>query len=196
MPCPENDMRMEFVRNWCQWMMPFQFTVGPPIIRLIIGLAVLCLLAGCGAGTGQGLDANGNLVGQSSGTPAGDGGGGGNAGASGNPNATLAWVQLNVFGGVCSICHIGAGAPFGVNWSSEANTCANVGRASGEMPALDEITAGNPDGSYMVWKIQGAGPNNAPIAPGTARMPLSFPALDAATIQNIRDWISDGVPGC
>ena len=159
-------------------------------------LGVLLLVAGCGAGTGDGLDSNGNLLSQSPGAGTGGTGGGGGGAASGNPNATLAWVQSNVFGGVCSQCHVGAGAPFGVNWSSEANTCANVGRTSGQIPALTEIASGDPAGSYVIWKVEGAGPNGEPLATGTARMPLNNPPLTADTIQNIRDWIADGVPGC
>lgn len=162
----------------------------PMAPTLAIG-ALLLFLAGCGPGSGQGLDENGDLLGQSS---AGGGGGGAGAGASGNPNATLAWVQGNVFGGVCSQCHIGAAAPFGVNWSSETNTCANIGRTSGEMPALSEIGRSDPAASYVIWKVQGAGPNGESI--GGVRMPASNPALPPETIQNMRDWIADGAPGC
>jgi len=125
-------------------------------------------------------------------------GAGGNVGslpgASGNPNATLAWVQANVFGGVCTQCHTGAGAPLGVNWSSESSTCSNIGRTSGEMPSLKEIDSANPAGSYVVWKLEGAGPNGEPIV--GARMPLSNPPLAADAIKNIKDWIGDGSPGC
>jgi hypothetical protein len=165
------------------------------IAPILVIVAALLFLAGCGPGDGQGLDENGNLLGQSS-AGGGGGGGGAAAGASGNPNATLAWVQGNVFGGVCSQCHIGAGAPFGVNWSSETNTCANIGRTSGEMPTLSEIERSDPAASYMIWKVQGAGPNGESIAAGTARMPLNNPALPPETIQNMRDWIADGAPGC
>jgi len=158
-----------------------------PSAAIIVGLMALLLSAGCGPGTGQGLDENGNLPTQSSGGAAG-------AGASGNPNATLAWVQNNVFGGVCSQCHTGAGAPFGVNWSSETNTCANIGRTSGEMPSLKEIVSGDQAASYVIWKVEGTGPSGAAIVGG--RMPLNNPALSADTIKNMRDWIADGALGC
>lgn len=166
-----------------QWTKISQALFAP----LIVGVAALLLLGGCGGGTGQGLDENGNLPTQSV---------GGGVGASGNPNATLAWVQANVFGGVCSQCHTGAGAPFGVNWSSTANTCANIGRQSGEMAALMEIVRGDPGASYVIWKVEGQGPNGEAIPAGTARMPLNNPALSAGTIQNMRDWIADGALGC
>jgi hypothetical protein len=166
-------------------------TTQTPSARLIVGLLALLLSAGCGPGTGQGLDGDGNLLTQSNaGAP-----GGGGAGASGNPNATLAWVQTNVFVPICSVCHFGPSAPFGVDWTA-SHICLNVGRQSGEMAALKEITSGNPDTSYVIWKVQGAGPNGEPIAAGTGQMPLGGTPLTAATIKNMRDWIADGVPGC
>jgi len=118
----------------------------------------------------------------------------GGGGASGNPDATLNWVQINVFGGVCSQCHIGAAAPMGVDWSTEAATCSNIGRASGEIPAMNEIELGNAAASYVIWKLVGAGPTGEAIV--GAQMPASNPALGEQTIQNIRDWIDDGAQGC
>jgi hypothetical protein len=157
----------------------------------VVCLLALLLLAGCGPGSGQGLDEDGDLL---TTTPPAGAPPPGAPPPSGNPNATLAWVQSNVFGGVCSQCHIGAGAPFGVNWSSATNTCANVGRQSGEMATLKEIESGNPAASYVIWKVVGSGPAGEPIVPG--RMPLNNPPLTADTIQNMRDWIADGVLGC
>ncbi len=162
--------------------------------RSLLGAAAALILAACGAGSGQGLDENGNLIRPSVEAPALDDPGGTLVSASGNPNATLAWVQANVFGGVCSQCHTGAGAPLGVDWSSAARTCANLGRSSGEIPSMMEIASANPDGSYVVWKIQGQGPNGESIV--GEQMPAQNPALDADTIKNITDWIGDGTPGC
>jgi len=161
-------------------------TFDGPFARLLICLAALSLLIGCGPGSGQGLDENGNPI---DGDP-----GGGDGGGNGNPNATLAWLQLNVFGGICTQCHTGAGAPLGVNWESESDSCANVGRTSAEMPPLLVIESGNPEGSYVIWKVEDAGPNGEAIV--GAQMPLSNPPLTAETIQNMRDWIADGTPGC
>ena len=176
-------------------MIQTQKLIHIPFVRPLICLAIVTLLIGCGAGNGQGLDENGNLLG------AGGGGGGGGGGCvdattpSGNPDATLAWVQSNVFGGVCTQCHTGgAAAPMGVDWSTEANTCSNVGRVSSLDPSLTEIDSGNPECSHVIWKLEGQGPNGEGII--GAQMPLSNPALPAATIQNIKDWITDGTPGC
>lgn len=171
-----------------------------PWTWLSINLAIIALLTACGAGNGQGLEADGNLqslevVTVGGGGTGGDSNtGGGTVNLSGNPNATLAWVQSNVFGGVCSQCHTGAGAPLGVNWSSESDTCSNIGRVSGEVGPMLEVESGRPDLSYVVWKIEGAGPNGEPIV--AAQMPLNNPALSPDAIQNIKDWIADGTPGC
>jgi len=164
-------------------------TIHDPFVRHLICLAAMSLLIGCGAGSGQGLDEHGNPIDDDPG-----GGNGGNGGASGNPNATLAWLQSNVFSGECTQCHTGAGAPLGVNWSSESDSCANVGRTSGEMPPLVVIESGNPAASYVIWKVEDSGPNGEAIV--GAQMPLSNPPLTEETIQNLWDWIADGTPGC
>jgi hypothetical protein len=57
-----------------------------------------------------------------------------------------------------------------------------------------EIDSGNPDVSYLIWKLEGAGPNGEAIKGD--QMPQNMSALPADTIQNIRDWIGDGTPGC
>ena len=118
----------------------------------------------------------------------------GGGGASGNPNATLEWLQSNVFGGLCSQCHTGAGAPMGVDWSSASASCANAGRSSGQITTMMVIESGNAAASYLIWKVVGAGPNSEVIS--GSRMPLSNPPLTEETIQNMRDWIGDGTPGC
>ena len=131
-------------------------------------------------------------------TGGGDGGDGGDGGGatSGNPNATLAWVQAEVFGDttLCSLCHTGAAPQQDLNWSSETDTCSNVGKMTIWEPDMMEINSGNPDLSYLIWKLEGQGPNGEAIQGG--QMPLGMAPLPPETIQNIRDWISDGTPGC
>jgi len=83
---------------------------------------------------------------------------------------------------------------FDLNWSSTTNTCDNVGKPSGWVDTMMEIESGNPDASYMIWKLEGGGPDGETIL--GEQMPMSQPALPPATIQNIRDWISDGTIGC
>jgi hypothetical protein len=150
---------------------------------------VLVLAAGCAPGDGQGLDKDGNPLAASVACRVGPA-----QPASGNANATLDWVQANVFGGVCIQCHTGASAPLGLSWSSATNTCANTCRISQEIPAMKEIEAFDADKSYVYWKISGHGPAGEPIQ--GVQMPAQNPPLDPTAIQNIKDWINDGVPGC
>jgi hypothetical protein len=57
-----------------------------------------------------------------------------------------------------------------------------------------EVDSGNPDGSYVLWKLEGQGPSGEAIKGD--QMPQNMTPLSTATIQNIRDWIGDGTPGC
>ena len=162
---------------------------GKIIDRLAIALrtilllaAVLLLLWGC-AGDGEGLNECGKPIGES--CPS-------DGVQSGNPNATFSWIQSNVWDFPCakSGCHSGGSPPFDLSWEA-SQSCGNVGGTSGEIPSMLIIAPGDPDNSYMIWKVQGEGPNGAPIV--CCRMPLgSIDPLPAGTIQNMRDWVSDG----
>jgi hypothetical protein len=102
---------------------------------------------------------------------------------------TLTSIQTNVFTPRCSGCHNGAGAslPGAMNLTSEAaSRAALVGVASLEVPTLQRVTAGNPNDSYLIRKLEGT--------PGIvgSRMPLVGPPLPQATIDSIRLWITNG----
>ena len=135
-------------------------------------LPLLLLLSGC-AGNGQGLDQNGQ--------PAGSGGSSGGA-----LTADFASIQENVFTPICTRCHIGASAPEGLQLDATHSYSLLVGVPSAEQSSLLRVKPGDPDSSYMVRKIQG-GPG---ISGG--QMPLGGPPLPQATIDTIRQWISDG----
>ncbi len=141
------------------------------------GWTVLLLLgsvAGC-AGNGQGLDENGQPI---------SGGGGGN----GTVTADFQSIQNNVFTPICSKCHIGASAPEGLQLDAGHSYNLLVGVASVEQPNLQRVAPGAPDGSYMVHKIEGV--------PGITggQMPLGETPLPQATIDAIRQWITNGAP--
>jgi hypothetical protein len=130
------------------------------------------LLAAC-AGSGQGLDANGNPT-----------------GAGGTPpeqlTADFKSIQDNVFTPICTRCHSGAAAPEGLQLDEAHSYALLVGVASAEQPSSDRVSAGDPDSSYLVLKLQGS----AGIV--GARMPFGGPYLPQATIDVIRQWIADG----
>lgn len=133
------------------------------------------LLAAC-AGNGAGLDANGQPIG---------------AGGGGPPpplTADFQSIQDNIFTPICTSCHSGAGAPQGLELDAAHSYALLVGVSSNEDPALLRVKAGSPDESYLVLKLQGS--------PGIvgAQMPFGGPPLPQATIDVVRQWITNGAP--
>src|SRR5215469_3508953 len=129
-------------------------------------------VAAC-TGSGVGLDANGNPI-----TP---GGGGGEP-----LTPDFKSIQDNVFTPICTKCHIGAGAPEGLQLDEAHSYALLVGVPSTEQPNVLRIKAGDPDNSYLVQKIEGA-----PSISGV-RMPFGGPYLPQSTIDVIRTWVSNG----
>ena len=142
----------------------------------LIATCCLLLLQAC-AGNGQGLDASGRPLGDSSGS--------GNGGGGGAITADFASIQANVFTPICSVCHVGGGAPEGLRLDEPNAYSLLVGVPSTEVPALMRVKAGDADRSYIIQKLEGT-------AAVGARMPLGGPYLSAATIASIRQWISAG----
>jgi hypothetical protein len=136
-------------------------------------LLAVAALAGC-AGNGKGLDASGNPV---------SGGGG-----STPLTATLQSIQANVFTPICTKCHIGGGAPEGLQLDAAHSYSLLVGVASAEQPSVMRVAPGDPDSSYIIRKLE-----NAPGISG-GQMPLGGPYLPQSTIDVIRQWITNGAP--
>ena len=133
-------------------------------------IAAATALAAC-AGNGDGLDANGRPVGE---------------GAGGGPlTADFDSIQANVFTPVCTACHAGAGAPEGLRLDATNSYDLLVGVPSNEAPSVLRVRPGDPDHSYLVQKLEGR-------AAVGARMPYGGPYLEQATIDVIRQWITDG----
>src|ERR1700733_10803204 len=143
--------------------------------RYCAALLVAALAAGC-AGNGDGLDANGQPIGSS-----GDS-------SSGPITADFESIQESVFTPICSVCHKGAGAPEGLQLDAAHSYNLLVGVPSAEMPTLLRVKPGDPDDSYMVHKIEGL----SGITGG--QMPLGETPLPQATIDAIRQWITNGAP--
>jgi hypothetical protein len=148
------------------------------------GAAVLLLgaaLAGC-AGNGEGLDANGQPIGSSS------SGSSSGSPSSGSVTADFQSIQDNVFTPICSVCHIGASAPQGLQLDAAHSYALLVGVHSNEEPNLLRVKPDDPDNSYLYLKITGA--------PGIVggQMPLGETPLPASTIAAIRQWIINGAP--
>jgi hypothetical protein len=104
---------------------------------------------------------------------------------------TLEEIQAQVFTTRCSLCHTGGGTelPFTMNLSNiQASFDHLVSEPSEQVPELLRVHPGNPDGSYLIHKLEGT------HAVGD-RMPQGGPFLDEATIQGIRGWIAEGAAG-
>ncbi len=138
-----------------------------------VALLAAALLAAC-AGNGAGLDANGQPLGSS--------------GAAPPLTADLKSIQDNVFTPICVPCHSGAGAPQGLELDVTHSHALLVGVPSSEDPAVLRVKPDAPDSSYLILKLQGS--------PGIVgvQMPFGGPPLPQATIDVIRQWISDGAP--
>lgn len=136
---------------------------------------------GSGSGTGGSSGAGGT------GGAAGGGGAGGSGGSTGL-QPTIESIQSNVFTPHCVSCHAG-GTPSGgmrlENPQTSYNNLVNV-RAQ-QFPLLFRVAPGNPGNSYLIDKLEGT------QAVG-GRMPLGQQRLPQATINVIRQWISDGAP--
>ncbi len=96
-------------------------------------------------------------------------------------------IQANVFTPTCATtgCHFGAGAPQGLRLDEANSYALLVGVGSMEEPSVLRVAPGDPNNSYLIQKIEGT-------AASGQQMPLNAPALPRATIDVIRQWISDG----
>jgi hypothetical protein len=132
-------------------------------------VAVAGLLVSACSGNGDGLDENGRPEGE------------------GAPPlvAEFQSIQDNVLTPACTVCHSGASAPLGLRLDADSSYALLVNAPSAEVPELLRVAPGDPDGSYLVQKLEGT------AAVGD-RMPLDAPALPQSTIDVIRQWISDG----
>jgi hypothetical protein len=136
-----------------------------------IALLAAAAVAAC-TGSGVGLDANGNPI---------------TSGGGGEPlTPDFKSIQDNVFTPICTKCHIGAGAPEGLQLDEAHSYALLVGVPSTEQPNVLRIKAGDPDNSYLVQKIEGA-----PSISGV-RMPFGGPYLPQSTIDVIRTWVTNG----
>lgn len=170
------------------------------IINCIFLMLLLLLLNGCGAGDGSLLNENGQpIVDQppvteqqppvvdeqppvNEGTPPTEPLPPGDE----NKAATLTALQENIFTPICSVCHVGANAPFGLQFDTLDNTAKNLINvtAVGNSEFL-RVTPGNKEASFIYLKVLGD-----PRA--GSRMPLNQPGLSNADIAAIGEWIDKG----
>jgi hypothetical protein len=135
-------------------------------------------LAACGAGSGEGLDPNGQTAAVC----------GTSAGAAPFP-PTLDSIQTNVLNVNCAVpgCHGGAAAQQGLRLDAGFSAGNLVNVASPRDANLIRVIPGNPDGSFMIQKLEGTQTLGD-------RMPQGGPYLPQSTIDVICTWIQNGAP--
>jgi len=136
---------------------------------------MLLVLGACGAGTGEGLDQNGQPL-----------------AAGGGPvplASTLASIQADVFSVNCAIpgCHGGGTVQFGLRLDPGFSAGNLINVASPRDANLIRVIPGNPGGSFIIQKLEGTQTLGD-------RMPQFGPYLPQSTIDVIRQWIQDGAP--
>jgi hypothetical protein len=109
---------------------------------------------------------------------------------------TFTSIQRDIFNSTdaagrraCTGCHGSAAAAAGLNLADGTSYGALVGVASRNKPGAVRVIPGNPDGSYLVQKLEGT--------PGIVgeRMPRTGgPFLTAGQMLIIRRWIELGAP--
>jgi mono/diheme cytochrome c family protein len=100
-------------------------------------------------------------------------------------------IQAQILTPACVSCHTdeGRNPSGGLNLKSGSAYAALVGVASTGKPGAIRVIAGNPSGSYLVQKLEGA-----PDIVGL-RMPRNGPPfLTDAQVALIRLWIQNGAP--
>jgi len=103
-------------------------------------------------------------------------------------SATLSQIQAQVFTPICSGCHSGPTSnslPSGMNLTAGNSFTSLVNVPSIEVGTIDRVEPGDPDNSYLIQKLMGT-------AAVGSRMPQGGPFLDQATMDMIREWITDG----
>ena len=141
------------------------------------GIVIVALaLAACGAGSGEGLDQNGQPL-----------TGGGNAPPVSGLAPTLDSIQTNVFNVNCAVpgCHGGTGAQQGLRLDPGFSAGNLINVHSSQDPNLIRVIPGDPDGSFLIQKLDGTQTVGS-------RMPDGGPYLTTATVNVIRQWIQNG----
>lgn len=138
-------------------------------------LLIIFLLSACEAGSGEDLNELGQPISENEGTgPVGD-----------EISATLTDIQDNIFTPICSVCHGGVSPAAGQDLSSIEKSAENLINVSSSNALFKRVEPGEPEQSYLYLKITGN------VIAGS-RMPLGQPALIAAQIAAIKQWISQG----
>lgn len=95
----------------------------------------------------------------------------------------FALIQSNIFTPICARCHFHPASPYGLSLEP-GRASAIVGRPSYGLAGMEIVVPGDPDRSYLVWKLQG----RAGIT--GYRMPWGMEPLPETEMRLIRSWIN------
>jgi hypothetical protein len=143
------------------------------VCPLVLFATLAFSIAGC-AGNGAGLDSSGRPISADGSAPL-------------ALSADFQSLQDNIFTPICSVCHVGGGAPQGLRLDQADAYNLLVGVPSTEVPSIMRVKPGDPDNSYIIQKLEG----HAAVG---ARMPFGGPYLSTDTVAFIRQWITNGAP--
>ncbi len=104
---------------------------------------------------------------------------------------TLTSIQSEVFSATCALsgCHLGGAAPLGLQLGSETesfNGLVDIPSQQRTDINLLRVERGDPELSYIVWKVEG----RSEIV--GIRMPAGLAPLTSDQVGAIRQWIQDG----
>jgi uncharacterized membrane protein len=103
----------------------------------------------------------------------------------GPPKSLAADVQP-IFDANCTSCHSGSFAPKGMSLAPGVAFMDTVSIDSMEVPEVARVLPGDPDNSYLFWKI-----TDNPSIIGES-MPRNSPPMTPREIRMIRRWIEQG----
>lgn len=150
-------------------------------------LLVSALLTACNAGSGEGLDDNGQPISSAPDVPE----------PPTNPEppaepeplqANLESIQNEVLTPICTQCHAGGNAPLGLRMDDLETSAANlINVDSATNATFKRVLPGDAENSFFYLKIIGA-------AIAGNQMPLGQAPLDTQTQETIKQWIDNGAP--
>ncbi len=108
--------------------------------------------------------------------------------------ATLSFIQDTVFTPSCALsgCHGSPNPAQGMNLTAGLTFSNIVDVPSTQQPSLRRVNPGNPDASYLIRKLEGEPSISGVRMPKVGLSGCTTSCLSQQTIDNIRQWISDG----
>ncbi len=91
----------------------------------------------------------------------------------------------------CGACHITGDEPGKMALVPGKAYASWVGVAADELPTMMRIAPGDPDGSYVLHKLNGT---HLDVGGSGVRMPMHQPPLPASFIASVTAWIEAGAP--